>query len=60
MEFVKRNGLEDKIDAESVAQKWYLIDHHLQQIKANRADEDLKKALKLVFNYEIRNNKDKK
>lgn len=48
-EFVKRNNMEDRIKWEQILQKLWLIDHHLQHMKANHADEDLKKTLQMVF-----------
>lgn len=53
IDFIRRNGQSDKISEQQIIQKWHLIDYHLQKIKTNRADEDLKKALKETFKFEL-------
>lgn len=50
-EFVRRNNMEDRVKWDQILQRLWLIDHHLQQIKASHADQDLTKVLKMVFGF---------
>jgi len=59
IDFIRRNGQSEKISEQQIIQKWHLIDYHLQKIKTNRADEDLKKALKETFKFELLQSREK-